>query len=243
MGQLNLSNTRVSVYASLRIFFQKRQQRVNSWEVNSMGFAGSASSFTRFRILDPVPRDLWSHLPDRLRQFAFRDIDDIPEITSCGWVSFDDMLDSTWNNTPPQKAGVVVFSLRLDRRRIPAGVVKKHLALAVRSEKEQLCRQDKNFISRERKKEIRKQVLLRLRGRFLPVPGEFNVLWLAEKNEVWFASIRESMIDLFLEEFLKTFELHLEQLTPYNLAAIMLNEEKLSRLDHLEATQFVPVLP
>ena len=76
------------------------------------------------------------------------------------------------------------------------------------------------------------------RQRFLPVPGEFNVLWATDKNEVWFASTQNKMIDLFMEEFLKTFELHLEQLTPYNLAAAMLDEESLIRLDQLEATQF-----
>ncbi|MDR3357879.1 MAG: recombination-associated protein RdgC [Desulfovibrio sp.] len=206
-----------------------------------MGFAGSTSSFTRFRILDPVPQPLWQQLPDRLRKYAFRDIDDSQEMSSCGWVSFDNMLDTAWSEIPPQKADYVVFSLRLDRRRIPAGVVKKYMSLAFIEENERLRRQDKSFISRERKKEIREQVLARLRGRFLPVPGEFNVLWLTKRNEVWFASTRESMIDLFLEEFLKTFELHLEQLTPYNMASGVLGGDSPACLDHLEAACFAPI--
>ncbi|MDR2574018.1 MAG: recombination-associated protein RdgC [Desulfovibrio sp.] len=205
-----------------------------------MGFSGGTSSFTRFRILDSVPQELWSQLADRLRKFAFRDIDDTPEMSSCGWVNFDNMLDVGWKDSPPQKADYVLFSLRLDRRRIPAGVVKKHLAVALGEEKERLRLQNKNFLSRERGKEIREQVLMRLRGRFLPVPGEFNVVWLTKKNEVWFASTQGSMVDLFLEEFLKTFELHLEQLTPYNLAAALLSETSLPLLDRLDDTRFVP---
>ncbi|MDR1776407.1 MAG: recombination-associated protein RdgC [Desulfovibrio sp.] len=208
-----------------------------------MGFSGTSVSFTRFRLLDPVPPELWTELPDRLRAFAFRDIDDAPETSSCGWVNFDNMLDAAWDDSPPQKADYALFSLRLDRRRIPPGVVKKHLALALRQEKETLSRQNKNFISRERKKEIKEQVLLRLRARFLPVPGEFNVLWLTRKNEIWFASTQSAMIDLFLEEFLKTFELHLEQLTPYNQASTLLGEDKAHLLDHLEATRFAQILP
>ena len=203
-----------------------------------MGFANSTCSFTRFRILDPVSSALWQQIPDKLKQSAFRDIDDIPEMQAQGWVSFEDMLDSEWAAAPPQKGAYIVFSLRLDMRRIPAGVVKKHLALALRQEKERMREQNKTFISRERKKELKEQVMLRLRQRFLPVPGEFNVLWATDKNEVWFASTQNKMIDLFMEEFLKTFELHLEQLTPYNLAAAMLDEESLIRLDQLEATQF-----
>ncbi|WP_331712862.1 hypothetical protein [Candidatus Desulfovibrio trichonymphae] len=48
------------------------------------------------------------------------------------------------------------------------------------------------------------------------------------------------MIDMFLEEFLKTFELHLEQMTPYTLAASMLNEEGARCLDQLDAIDFAP---
>ena len=206
-----------------------------------MGFANSTCSFTRFRILDPMPDALWPQIPDKLKQFAFRDIDDIPEMQAQGWVCFEDMLDSEWAVAPPQKGAYIVFSLRLDMRRIPAGVVKKHLALALRQEKERMREQNKTFISRERKKELKEQVMLRLRQRFLPVPGEFNVLWATDKNEVWFASTQNKMIDLFMEEFLKTFELHLEQLTPYTLAASMLDEESLIRLDQLEAPQFAPL--
>ena len=61
-----------------------------------MGFANSTCSFTRFRILDPVSSELWQQIPDKLKQFAFRDIDDIPEMQAQGWVSFEDMLDSEW---------------------------------------------------------------------------------------------------------------------------------------------------
>ena len=205
-----------------------------------MGFANSACSFTRFRILDPVPAGLWPQIPDKLKQFAFRDIDDFPEMQYQGWVCFEDMLDSEWISAPPQKGAYLVFSLRLDMRRIPAGVVKKHLAVALRDEKKRMHEQGKTFISRERKKELKEQVMLRLRMRFLPIPSEFNVLWAMDRNEIWFASTQNKMIDLFMEEFLKTFELHLEQLTPYTLAASMLDEESLIRLDQLEATQFAP---
>jgi len=206
-----------------------------------MGFANSSCSFTRFRILDPVPAALWPQIPDKLKQFAMRDIDDIPEMQGQGWTCFEDMLDVDWVTAPPQKGAYIVFSLRLDMRRIPAGVVKKHVLLALKEEKKRMSEQGKNFLSRERKKELKEQVLLRLRSRFLPVPGEFNVLWATDKNELWFASTQTKMIDLFMEEFLKTFELHLEQLTPYNLAVSMLDEESLIRLDKLEPTQFAPL--
>ena len=203
-----------------------------------MGFANASSSFTRFRILDPVTDALIREVPDRLRKHAIVDIDDLPEMHAQGWVSFEDFLDTEWNEAPAQKGNYFVFSLRVDNRRIPAGVIRKHVAIALRQEKEELRARGKTFISRERKKEIKEQVLLKLRQRFLPVPGEFNVIWLLEKNEVWFASTQSGMIDLFMEEVLQTFDLRLDQLTPYSLAVGMLDEDALLRLDRLEATQF-----
>ena len=193
-----------------------------------MGFCNASCSFTRFRIIDPIPSDLWMQIPDKLRQFAFRDIDDLPEMQAYGWVCFEDMLDSEWRTAPPHKGAYLLFSLRLDTRRIPAAVIKKHLTLALKAEKEKMQEQGKKFISRERKKELKEEVLLRLRQRFLPIPAEFNVIWATDRNEVWFASTQGKMIDLFMEAFL----------TPYSLAETMLDEAAMSRLDRIEATQF-----
>ena len=203
-----------------------------------MGFVNSSCSFTRFRVLDQVSDQQWQSIPDKLRQYAFQDIDELPEMQTYGWVCFEDMLDRAWRTAPPQKGAYLVFSLRLDTRRIPAGVIKKHVALALRDEKERMEAQGKKFISRERRKELKEQVLLRLRQRFLPVPAEFNVLWNTVSNEVWFASTQGRMIDLFMEFFLQSFDLHLEQLTPYSLAERLLNEADMSRLDRLEPTEF-----
>lgn len=203
-----------------------------------MGFLNSSASFTRFRLIEPVPQELWAKIPDKLRQFAFRDIDDIPEEQAYGWTSFEDMLDMEWTGAPPEKGSYLVFSLRLDTRRIPAGVIRKHVALAMKDENARLAEQGKKFISRERKKELKEQVLLKLRMRFLPVPAEFNVLWATDTGEIWFASTQGKMIDLFSEYFIRTFDLHLEPLTPYNLAVSLLGEEAASALDHLEPTIF-----
>ncbi|MDE7065120.1 MAG: recombination-associated protein RdgC [Desulfovibrionaceae bacterium] len=203
-----------------------------------MGFLNAGCSFTRFRIVDPVPAELWGQIPQKLKQFAFRDIDEIPEERSFGWTCFEDMLDTEWLTAPPEKGAYLAFSLRLDTRRVPAGVLKKHLSLALRSERERIREQGKTFISRERKKELKEQVHLRLMSRFLPVPAEFNVIWATDNNTVWFASTQGKMVDMFTEYFTQTFDLHLEQMTPFGLALSLLDESEASRLDVLEPTSF-----
>lgn len=198
----------------------------------------SSVSFTRFRVIDSIPPDLWTQIPDKLRQFAFRDIDDLPEMQAAGWTCFEDMLDTEWRTAPPQKGDYFTFSLRLDTRRIPPAIIKKQLSLALKAEREKMQAQGKKFISRERKKDLKEQVLLRLRQRFLPTPAEFNVIWATDRNEVWFASTQGKMIDLFMELFITSFGLHLEQIEPYSLAEGLLDDVEMGKLDRCEATQF-----
>ena len=202
-----------------------------------MSFIKASTSFTRFRITDPVPPTLWPEIIDRLRRFSFKDIDNIPEETSLGWSSFEDMLDVEFNQNPVEKGVYLAFSLRQDTRRVPAAVIKKYFALALKEEEAHNREQGKKFVSRDRKKELKEQVMLKLRMRFLPIPAEFQVIWNTTSGVVFFASTQGSMLDKFQEQFTKTFDLHLEPLTPYWLASTLLPDT--GALDTLEPTTFV----
>lgn len=204
-----------------------------------MSFLKSSTSFTRFRILDEIPADLWASIPEKLRQFAFLDIDDIAEERSFGWANFDDMLDTEWKLSPPEKADFLTFSLRLDTRRIPPAVLRKHVRLALRDEEARIKELGKKFVGRERKKEIQEQVKLRLMGRFLPIPAEFQVVWNTRTGRVYFASTQTKMIEMFLDLFTRTFDLRLEQLLPYSLALAMFGEEASAKLDTVQSTHFI----
>ena len=204
-----------------------------------MSFQKASTSFTRFRIIDDIPADLWASIPQKLRQYAFLDIDDIAEERAFGWTSFDDMLDTEWRQSPPEKGDFLTFSLRLDTRRIPPAVMRKHVRLALRDEEERIKALGKKFVGRERKKEIQEQVKLRLMGRFLPIPAEFQVVWNTQTGRVYFASTQTKMIEMFLDLFTRTFELRLEQLLPYSLALSMFGEGISAKLDDVQSTKFI----
>ena len=195
-----------------------------------MGFLNASSSFTRFSIVDPVPEQLWADIPDLLKKGALLDIDELPEMEAKGWTCFDDYLDTQWVTASPHKGEYLAFTLRIDTRRIPAGVIRKHVTLALKKEKLANLAQGKTYISKERKKEIKEQVTLRLRQRFLPVPAEIN--------EVWLASVQNKVIELFMQLFLDTFQLHLQQLTPSALAIQLMGEGQVETIDRIEATVF-----
>lgn len=204
-----------------------------------MSFLKSSTSFTRYRVVDEVPSSLWMELPDKLKHFAMKDIDELPEERGWGWVSFEDMLDVEWHENPPQKgAEYMTFALRVDTRRVPPAVVKKHLGLALKSEELKVKAAGKTFVSRERKKELKENVMFVLKKRFLPIPAEFQVIWNMNVGTVYIASVQPKLLELFEEYFVHSFGLHLEQLTPYGLATRFLPEAELDLLDNVEPTSF-----
>ena len=204
-----------------------------------MSFLRPSVSFTRFKLSESAPAELWTAIPAKLKQFAFRDIDDIPEERSWGWVNFDDMLDAEWTTSVPEKGHYIAFSLRLDTRRISPAVLRKHIALALRQEESRNKEDGKSFVSRTRKKELKESVRAELLRRSLPIPAEFNIIWDTRQNIIILASTHGKIIELFCNHFTATFDLELEQLTPYSLATHLLGENIAVKLDFLTPTAFV----
>lgn len=202
-----------------------------------MSFMKSSTSFTRFRITDAVPSRLWPEIVERLRRNSFTDIDELPEERAFGWTAYEDMLDTDFAANPVEKAHYLCFCLRLDTRRVPPAVIKKHTALALKKEEAQMRETGKKFVSRERKKELKEQTMLRLKMRFLPIPAYFEVVWNTAESTVYFASTQQKMLDLFEELFVRTFELHLAPLSPYELGTVLLKDA--GPLDSLEPTTFI----
>ena len=72
---------------------------------------------------------------DAIRRFAFRSIDNVPEEKACGFVNCDDMFDTEWINSIPEKGHYMAFGFRVDVRRIAPAILKKHVAAKVREER------------------------------------------------------------------------------------------------------------
>ena len=204
-----------------------------------MAFLKNSVSLTRYAVQNELTEAFWREFPDKLRQFSFRDIDDLPEERAWGWISFENMLDTQWRENPPLKGGdYAAFALRLDTRRVPPAVLKKHFNLALLAEEEKIRAQGKTYVSRERKKEIRERVLFELNRRFLPIPAVFEVIWNISEGRILIATVSAKVLDLFEEYFSRSFALRLERLTPYGLACSLLAEEELERLNLLEPANF-----
>ncbi|WP_244148912.1 recombination-associated protein RdgC [Desulfonatronum thioautotrophicum] len=189
---------------------------------------------------DDVGDDVLSNVQLRLKRFAFVDIDQSMEERSFGWVCFDDLLDAEWTTAGPEKGPYLAFSLRLDTRRIPPAVFKKHWMIALRQRMAQLAGEGKKFLSKDQKTELRDQVRQRLLMRSLPIPAVFDVVWSPRDNRVYLATTNTKIRTLFEELFAQTFETELEALTPVILGVELLGEAAEGRLTGFEGSLFVP---
>lgn len=204
-----------------------------------MPILSTSLGLTRYRVVEAIPDSLWREAPKLLKDNAFKDIDATTDERSFGWCNLDNMLDLDWAESPPEKGHYFCFSLRLDTRRIPPAVFKKHCMIALASELNQAKAEGKAFISKDRRREIRDQVMLRLRARSLPVPAVFDAVWNTQTGGVLFCSTNAKAKALFEDHFNLTFGLNLEPLTPFFLAMDMLGEAAAKRLETLEPTNFV----
>ncbi len=204
-----------------------------------MGIMSASGSFTRYRIVEDVPKGLWLQIQDRLAEDRFQEIDDTADEFAYGWVSIEDMLDTQWASGTPFKGEYIAFSLRLDTRRIPAAVMKKHYNIALKEAMAKAKEQGRKFVGREAKKELKDNVKLWLLRQTLPVPAVFDVVWNMGSNRILLGSTQNTARTLFEELFTKSFELHLEPLTPYYLAVNLGGEKVIEKLDDYEPAIYV----
>ena len=64
-------------------------------------------------------------------------------------------------------------------------------------------------------------------------------MWNTQTSRIYLASTQGKVIELFQEQFTRTFDLHIEQLLPYGLALSLLGDDISARLDEVEATRFL----
>ena len=203
-----------------------------------MSILGASTALSRYRVVETVRDEFLQTVPKRLKDFAFRDIDDTADERSFGWTNIENMLDTRFEESSPEKGALFFFTLRLETRRVQPAVLRKHLLMALAAELEQAKAQGRGGISRARRMEVKEQVMLRLRARSLPVPALFDCVWDPKANRVLFESSNAKAKALFEDCFQMTFDLHLEPLAPAWLALDMLGPGAEARIGRVEPALF-----
>ena len=177
-----------------------------------MSLMKSSISLTIYRL---EPSTLANVTGDAIRRFAFRSIDNTPDEKGYGFVPEDDMF-ADLETSILERGRYMSFGFRIDTRKVPSAILKKHLAEMTRDE---LQRQGKTFLSKSRKKELKDLCKSLLLSKTEPRPSMTGIAIDTSNGLVYVASTSKSTLELF-ENYAKTaFGGEMERMYPSTLSA------------------------
>lgn len=183
-----------------------------------------ACPITRFRLLEQPAREQLQQAAEHLARHGFRPIDTLPDEMSAGWVSMDDPTDSEWRTSTPDRVAHLVWTLRIDKRSVPAQLLEVRTRLEVKKFLERRRDEIKEkvlipFANKDEKREIRDRVYLSLMSQAAPVPALADVVWVypgdATQAEIWLCTSSSAVVEKFQEMFHQTFDLLVKPITPF----------------------------
>ncbi len=191
-----------------------------------MGILANTVSICQFRVVGDVPASgLFELASESLGRHAFKPIDQGTAELSVGWVHTGNPQESAfavpadfWHDH------YLAFTLRQDRRKVPAPLLKAYLQVAEHEFLE--ANPGYNKVPKQKKEELRERVLTALLARTLPVPALYDAVWDNRGNILTFTSLGRGAQEAFETLFRKTFpDLRLAAIHPFARAARVVDEE------------------
>lgn len=197
-----------------------------------MALLSNASSFVRYSVSGEMPENFWDFAAERIRSFAFRDIDDSFEEKSIGWVSVRNMFDSAFAYASYMAGDYIVLALRIDERKIASVVLKKFCM-----KEEERVKKEKELprLSRGHRQEIKESVKLMLLKKALPTPSVYDLCWNLSDSTLYFFSTNKKAQEILENFFKETFNLTLTLQIPFLTAEHLVAEENQGALQELNA--------
>jgi len=208
-----------------------------------MGFLAASASVCYFQVTGSLdPQEKYRELQEKLVAEGFRSIEQSTDELSTGWVQLDD-YDCSDFSSPHScwRDHYLCFSLRQDRRRIPAALLKRQVI--------QLCEQflegksTLKYVPKGEKEQIREQARSLLLARTLPTPSFYDVIWDTDRQLLRFCSLGQNTIDSFQGLFHQTFPgLRLQLFHPLARASKVLPEQLRGSLQQANRAQTESIL-
>ncbi|HTG81388.1 MAG TPA: recombination-associated protein RdgC [Geobacteraceae bacterium] len=170
-----------------------------------MGMLSNTVSICQFLVVGDTPAgDLFSWASENLSRHGFQPIDQGTAELSVGWVHSGNHRESSfaapadfWHDH------YLAFSLRQDRRRLPAALLKAYLQ--VEEQEFLLANPGLRRVPKQKREELRDKVRTQLLARTLPVPTVYDAVWDSRTGLLTFASLAGTAVEAFETEFKKTF--------------------------------------
>jgi hypothetical protein len=201
-----------------------------------LGLLSSSTALTRYFVEGNTENNLKEIVFSGLTKHAISPIDDDTAEKTLGWTSFKEPFSADFEGYSFIYGNYFAFSIRIDKKSIPANLVKKYIALE--SDK-RLKASGREFLSRNEKKMIKEHVLNFLYLRIPATPHIYNILWNYERSVLFFFTNIKAPNQTLETLFYSSFNLRLIRIFPYTLADLAGGLSAQER-DTLEKLSFTP---
>jgi hypothetical protein len=195
-----------------------------------MALLSRAATFVRYSVEGELPENFWDFAAERIAQFSFRDIDDTFDEYSIGWVSIENMFDSSFAYGSYAVGDYIILSMRIDERKVSKTLLQKY---ALKEEERIKKEKELPSLKRSHRVRIKEDIRLQLVKKSLPVPSVYDLCWNLANNTLLFFSTNTKAQSVLEDFFKECFGLTIILQVPYLAAAHLLDLSGQERLQDL----------
>jgi len=202
-----------------------------------MGLLSSSVSLSRYRVEGHIEKPVTETVAKGLKKNSVAEIDNDIADKSVGWTSINSPFSPNFEGSSFSFGNLFVFSLRVDRKSIPAKLLKKFLTIETSKRLEKTRR---GFLTKDEKKALKEKVTTDLAKRIPSTPNLYDLIWNYESRDVYFFSNLRSSNEELESLFKRSFDLSLIRIFPYTAADLLsdLSDQERDALIGLSPTHF-----
>jgi DNA recombination-dependent growth factor C len=203
-----------------------------------MSLSSNTVSITQYNVQGQYNSRVIDTVADGLTKNTISDIDQQVLDKAVGWTSFDKPFQPDFSGSAFVYGNYFIFSLRIDKKNIPAKVLIKHYTIEAAR---RMVESGRDYLSKTEKKMIKDHVLNALSLRIPATPNIYDVVWNYEESSLWFFSNLKAANEELETLFSKSFRLSIIRIFPYTAADISSNltDSQRDELQQISPTQFV----
>lgn len=202
-----------------------------------MGLLSSSHTIARYIVEGEIEDSILETIRQGLKKNTISEIEDeYAEITT-GWVPFESHFDPDFERFAFSYGNIFLFCLRIDKKSVPAKIVKKHTTIEIQK---RLKESGRDFLSKNEKTDIKDTVIEQLMRRIPSTPNVYDVLWNYDESEVIFFTTQKAANEELETLFSHSFNLKLIRWFPYTMVEKnkSLAQEEKDRILSLPPTHF-----
>jgi len=179
-----------------------------------MGLISSTHSVSRYHIDGKIEGSITEEVRTGLTKYSIPKIESEYDEISAGWTPVESPYNPDFDKFSFSFGTYFLFSLRIDKKSIPAKLIQKYMAIEIEKKKEKSGR---DFISKNEKAEIKELVTDILMHKIPAIPSVYDVLWNYEEKNLYLYTTQKAANEFFETIFLKSFKLKPIRLFPYTI--------------------------